>query len=163
MRFAGRKPIPWSSEFEGLRYGRDRAGTGQLRTFVRGVSFAPSGDWRKQKEIMQAPMPSSTISSAEPTPEDPGNETSRRALLAGQINGTSRYEEATGQGPLGGYGAALMVQKGEPFVLDRSEAYMGVMVDDLITRGVDEPYGCSPPGRNTPASAPGRTARPSAS
>jgi tRNA uridine 5-carboxymethylaminomethyl modification enzyme len=105
------------------------------------IAFVRSVEGLEEVEIMR-PAYAIEYDYVNPVQLSPTLETKRISGLyfAGQINGTSGYEEAGAQGIWAGINAACAVQGREPFILDRSQAYMGVMVDDLVTRGTLEPY-----------------------
>jgi len=105
------------------------------------IPFVRSVQGLEQAEIMR-PAYAIEYDYVDPVQLFPTLETKRinGLYMAGQINGTSGYEEAAAQGMWAGINAALKIQKQPSFVLDRSEAYMAVMIDDLVTKGTKEPY-----------------------
>ena len=105
------------------------------------IEFVRSVEGLEEAEIMR-PAYAIEYDYVNPLQLKPTLETKRISglFMAGQINGTSGYEEAAAQGLWAGINAACQVQARSPFILDRSQAYMAVMVDDLVTRGTREPY-----------------------
>jgi len=142
MRFTDKDRHPVTLEFEGLDTEEVYAkGLGNCLPLDLQEKIVRSVPGLEQAEIMRSAY-AIEYDFVQPTQLKPTLETKliRGLFLAGQINGTSGYEEAAAQGLWSGINAALQVQGCEPFTLERSQAYMGVMIDDLITRGVDEPY-----------------------
>ena len=142
MRFRERESHPVVLEHEGLDTQEIYAkGLGNSLPLELQYQIVRSVPGLSQAEIMR-PAYAIEYDFVQPTQLTPTLETKliKGLYLAGQINGTSGYEEAAAQGLWAGINATKALKGEPPFILDRSEAYIAVLIDDLVTRGVDEPY-----------------------
>ena len=142
MRFADKESHPVTLEFEGLETEEVYAkGLGNCLPPELQEEIVHSVPGLEEAEIMRSAY-AIEYDFVQPTQLRRTLETKLVAglYLAGQINGTSGYEEAAAQGMWAGINAASALQGRPPFILDRADAYIGVMIDDLVTKGVDEPY-----------------------
>jgi tRNA uridine 5-carboxymethylaminomethyl modification enzyme len=142
VKFAERQRHQIILEPEGLETEEIYAsGTGNSLPYEIQIEIVRSIEGLEEAEIMR-PAYAIEYDYVDPTQLRPTLESKilDNFYLAGQVNGTSGYEEAAAQGLVAGINAALKTQGRPAFILDRSEAYIGVMIDDLVTRGTSEPY-----------------------